>query len=59
MAEALTPQFERYELGIAPSAALAAASKAASGDGTPPQSKEEAQAKAIADAVKLIFKKAK
>ncbi len=41
------------------SAALTAATKSASGDESAPQSKEEAQARAIADAVKLLFKKSK
>lgn len=41
------------------SAALGAAAKVSSGDEASPLTKEEAQAKAIADAVKLLFKKAK
>lgn len=41
------------------SGAVAGVSKAASGDQSPPQSKEEAQARAIAEAVKMILKKAK
>jgi hypothetical protein len=39
------------------SAVIGAAAKGASGDGSSPLTKDEAQAKAIADAVKLIFKK--
>ena len=41
------------------SAALGAAAKGVSGDGSSPLTKEEAQAKAIADAMKLLFKKTK